>query len=87
MNYNLIIVVLLSILVGFGRFLVPGHDLSLAGSYEALAHIWVGVLITLAFFVPKTSYSYMYEGYLTSYAAMFFLGSLTILEAIMFFLR
>lgn len=30
-------------LVGAGRFLVPGHDLSWPGVYEAFAHIWVGV--------------------------------------------
>ena len=31
-----------------GRFLVPGHPLSLPGSYEAGAHIWVGVLIAMS---------------------------------------
>ncbi len=29
--------------VGVGRFLVPGHDLSWPGAYEAGAHVWVGV--------------------------------------------
>ena len=36
-----------SLIIGVGRFFVPGHDLSLAGTYEALAHIWVGVLLVL----------------------------------------
>jgi hypothetical protein len=37
-----------ALMVG-GRFLIPGHDLSWAGTYEAVAHIWVGVLLTVAF--------------------------------------
>jgi hypothetical protein len=45
---NTIWMTLVSVLVGLGRLTVPGHDLSYAGTYEALAHIWVGVLFTLA---------------------------------------
>ena len=37
-----------SLLIAVGRFLIPGHELSLPGTYEASAHIWVGVLMTLA---------------------------------------
>jgi hypothetical protein len=37
-----------AILIAIGRFTVPGHALSYAGSYEALAHIVVGALIILA---------------------------------------
>jgi uncharacterized membrane protein AbrB (regulator of aidB expression) len=36
---------LLTVLVALGRFLVPGHNATLPGTYEAFAHIWVGVLI------------------------------------------
>jgi hypothetical protein len=42
-------IVLASLLVGAGRFAVPGHSLTLAGSYEAFAHIWVGVLLCMCF--------------------------------------
>ena len=38
-----------SVLVAGGRFTVPGHGVSWPGSYEAVAHIWVGVLICLGF--------------------------------------
>jgi hypothetical protein len=40
--------IVISVLMIFGRATVPGHDLSYAGSYEAFAHIWVGVLLTLS---------------------------------------
>ncbi len=38
-----------------GRFLIPGHNLSWAGTYEAFAHIWTGVLLTVAFRPGHTS--------------------------------
>jgi hypothetical protein len=38
-----------SVLVAGGRFTVPGHGVSWPGSYEAVAHIWVGVLLCLGF--------------------------------------
>lgn len=31
-----------------GRFTVPGHGLSWPGTYEALAHVWVGVMLALS---------------------------------------
>ena len=40
-------IVLLFIAVGIGRFFIPGHALSWAGTYEAMAHIWVGVLCAI----------------------------------------
>ena len=43
------LVVMGSVLVGLGRFTVPGHGLSWPGTYEAFAHIWVGVLLCLGF--------------------------------------
>lgn len=42
------LITFVSALVAIGRFTVPGHGLSYAGSYEAVAHIWVGALIVLA---------------------------------------
>jgi hypothetical protein len=43
-----LLIFLVSLMVAIGRFGVPGHGLSLAGSYEAFAHIWVGALLVLA---------------------------------------
>lgn len=38
-----------------GRCFVPGHDLSLAGSYEAIAHIWVGCMLTVGLLKWKSA--------------------------------
>jgi len=43
------LIVVGSVLVAGGRFTVPGHAVSWPGSYEAMAHIWVGVLLCLGF--------------------------------------
>ena len=43
-----LLVLTLALLVGFGRFTVPGHGPSWPGSYEAFAHLSVGALIVLA---------------------------------------
>ncbi len=43
------LIVIASLLVAGGRFTVPGHGLSWPGTYEALAHLWAGALIVLAF--------------------------------------
>ncbi len=42
-----IFILVVSVLVGTARFAVPGHDVSLAGSYEAFAHIHVGFLLSM----------------------------------------
>jgi hypothetical protein len=42
------LVLILALLVGLGRFTVPGHGPSWPGSYEAFAHLYVGALIVLA---------------------------------------
>lgn len=42
-------IIVVSVLVGLGRFLIPGHNLSWAGTYEAFAHIWVGALLVFVF--------------------------------------
>ncbi|CAN5156651.1 hypothetical protein BH10PLA2_BH10PLA2_23410 [soil metagenome] len=39
----------LSALVTVGRFFIPGHDLSWPGTYEAIAHMWVGALLVWCF--------------------------------------
>lgn len=39
-----------AVLVSVGRFTVPGHGLSWPGSYEAFAHIWIGVMATTTYF-------------------------------------
>lgn len=49
MTLNLLLLFVGSVLVAAGRFTVPGHGLTYAGSYEAFAHIWVGVLLVLSF--------------------------------------
>lgn len=38
-----------SVLIGIGRFSVPGHGFSWPGIYEAFAHILVGALFALCF--------------------------------------
>lgn len=43
---------LISVMVGVGRFAVPGHNASLPGTYEAFAHIWCGVLLAVVFLKP-----------------------------------
>lgn len=68
--------VLLSVLVGLGRFTVPGHSLSYAGSYEAFAHIWIGFL----FGVMVLSREYR------KIAILLFIV-LAVLETVMFLLR
>jgi hypothetical protein len=42
------LIIAISLVIIAGRATVPGHALSYDGSYEALAHIWAGVLIGLA---------------------------------------
>lgn len=66
---------LVSALVAFGRLTVPGHPhVDWQDSFEALAHIWVGVLITLSFTAKANKY-----------AIWKMLGALTAFETIMFF--
>lgn len=40
-------IVLSAIAVFIGRLLIPSHGLSLPGTYEGFAHIWVGVMACL----------------------------------------
>lgn len=36
-----------AVAVAVGRWFVPGHGLSWPGTYEALAHIWAGIMLAL----------------------------------------
>ena len=65
----------ISVAVGVGRFLVPGHGVSIAGTYEAFAHIWVGVLIALALRRDLRA------------LALGALGAITAIETVKFFTR
>lgn len=52
-RYLVIGLVLSTMAVILGRLLVPGHGMSLAGSYEAMAHIWCGLVLALAIWPPE----------------------------------
>lgn len=66
------------VLVGIGRFMVPGHGLSWPGTYEAFAHILVGMLICLGCIGQYK------EDRVFAWIA---LAVLTALETVMFLLR
>jgi hypothetical protein len=74
---NIIIIILASLAVGIGRTMVPGHGLSWPGTYEAFAHIWVGMLICSIFSKDAG----------TKVAAIWCLGLLSVFELLMFFSR
>jgi hypothetical protein len=42
---SIVTIFVVSILMILGRFLIPGHELTWPGAYEACAHIWVGALL------------------------------------------
>lgn len=72
------LMLLLSLLVVFGRCLVSGHGLSWAGSYEAFAHIWCGALLVLCF---------KCETKLRRQFAIYSLVAITLFEVVMFALH
>ncbi len=72
------LLLLSSLLIGVGRFTVPGHDLSWPGSYEAFSHIWVGATLTLAI---------IYWHHRVGKLAAILLITLSILETVVFLLR
>jgi hypothetical protein len=45
----MIYLIIISVLFGLGRFFIQGHDVSWPGTYEAFAHIWVGILLVFCF--------------------------------------
>ena len=69
------IICVLAVAVLIGRLMVPGHDLSWPGTYEAFAHLIIGFFIGLCFI---KEYRTLCLG------AIIFL---TIFETIMFFTR
>ena len=73
MNKVILLVVAISAMVYAGRYAVPGHALSYAGTYEAFAHIWVGVLIALAFRKELRVVSLVCLAVTTALEAMMFL--------------
>lgn len=62
--------------VSTGRFFVPGHELSLAGTYEAFAHIWVGWVMAAWYFDKQDGKRF--HGYAWA------LASATMIEIVMF---
>ncbi len=44
----IVLIIFISILFGIGRFFIPGHVLTIQGSYETFAHIWSGFLLAIA---------------------------------------
>ena len=75
MNTWTVAIIVASIVIGLGRFTIPGHELSYAGSYEAFAHIWVGALIVFCFQSR------------TRLVAIACLAVITVLEIVKFLLR
>ena len=66
---------IVSALVGIGRFLIPGHAVSLPGTYETVAHIWVGAVITVAIMKRERDWKII---------CWSLLGAITTLEGFMF---
>ncbi len=60
------------------RFTVPGHGVSWPGTYEAFAHIWVGVLICLAWQRRKPMFRLMASPW-----PLRLLVTITVLEVVM----
>lgn len=80
-----IAIVVLSVLVAASRFMVPGHDLSPAGTVEAFQHIFVGTLLLIPFACVKFP-----EGFVPLFdsrlrvAAFWSLVAISVLELVMF---
>jgi len=53
---TIVVVILISLLFGLGRFYVPGHALTGPGTYEAFVHIWSGFLLGIA--IPEFVWVY-----------------------------
>jgi hypothetical protein len=83
LEFNVIFLLLVSVLIFAGRFFVPGHDVSWAGTYEAFAHIWVGVLLATIWWKFKRPE----KGWEYSRVAFYALVILTIFETVMFLMR
>jgi len=53
---TIIIIILISLLFGIGRFFITGHALTGPGTYEAFVHIWSGFLLGIA--IPEFIWVY-----------------------------
>jgi hypothetical protein len=73
-----------STVIGLGRFLVPGHNLSWPGTYEAFAHIWCGYLLAYAIHGGHRPWETESS---SRWTAIMMLSIITILEAICFAMR
>jgi hypothetical protein len=73
----MIYLIIISVLFGLGRFFIQGHDVSWPGTYEAFAHIWVGILLVFCFSKVKE----------IRWTSIISLTIITVLEAVMFFRR
>lgn len=71
---QLVAIIIVSFLIAIGRFTIPGHALTgWSGFFETLAHIWVGAMIVLAYYMPKLRW-----------AIVVMLVSVTVVEVVMF---
>jgi hypothetical protein len=74
--------IIVSVLCAAGRLVIPGHKLSWPGTYEAMAHVWVGFLLAVAIspryrtFSPKVRW-----------LAVWMLVALTVTEVVLFVLE
>lgn len=69
-----VLIFVISLVFAGGRFNIPHQNPSWPGTYEAFAHIWVGMLI--AFAIAKPQYRAL---------AIIMLVIITIIEAVFFF--
>jgi hypothetical protein len=68
------IAICITLLFAAGRFYVPGHPLTgWPGFYEAMAHIWIGVLVGAVIWTPGRK------------CAFFQISAISFLELVMFF--
>lgn len=70
----MIFLIFMSVITAACRLFVPRHDATMPLTYEAFAHIWVGVLATVAVLSQKHRS-----------LSMILLITITALEAFMFF--
>lgn len=80
-------ILIVSMAVAIGRFLVPGHALSWAGTYEALAHIWVGALLVWGLSGPDSPPGRRQRPTASWITALICLVVLTLVEVVKFLSR
>lgn len=67
------LIIILAVVIGVARFLVPGSPLSWEATYEAVAHILVGLLLGTAFFHKNRATAWVAIGVLTTLETLKFL--------------